>query len=68
MINSYFSKYNIGGVGNILDLRISDLQLTNIKVIPTAFIDRSDNNILEVISQVEMAKEKMVLIPLNVKC
>jgi hypothetical protein len=64
-INSYFGKYTINALDNILSLRLNDLHLKDIKVLKGIFIDQGYNNISNLISQILISKEQTVLVPLN---
>jgi hypothetical protein len=64
-INSYFSKYTLGGLDNILDLRLKNLELKDIKILPGIFIDQEHNNIIELLSKIIHAKVQTTLVPLN---
>lgn len=64
-INSYFSNYTLDGLDNILDLRLKNLELKDIKILPGIFIDQEHNNIIELLSNVIHAKVQTTLVPLN---
>jgi hypothetical protein len=64
-VNSYFGKYTIDGLDNILNLRLTDLKLTNIKTLQGVFIDQTHNNIINLLSQILDSSESKFLIPLN---
>ncbi|CAF2084492.1 unnamed protein product [Rotaria magnacalcarata] len=64
-INSYFGKYTLDGLDNILDLRIKDLKLNSVKTLQGIFIDQELNNIRELLSDIINAKEQTVLVPIN---
>ena len=64
-INSYFGKYTIDGLDNILDLRIKDLKLNDVKTLQGIFIDQEHNNINELLPDIINAKAQTILVPLN---
>ena len=64
-INSYFSKYTLDGLDNILDLRIKDLKLNGVKTLQGIFIDQEHNNINELLTDIINAKAQTILVPLN---
>ena len=64
-IDSYFSKYTLDAFSNILDLRLKNLELNNIKTLPTIFIDQEHNNIVELLFNVVNTKVQTTLVPLN---
>ena len=64
-IYQYFAEYNLDGLSRILNLRISNLQLGNVKVLQGFFVDEIENNIHKLLSEMSNLPEKIVLIPLN---
>lgn len=64
-INSYFGKYTLDGLNNILDLRLKDLKLKDIKILQSIFIDQDYNNISNILTQISLSTEQTILVPLN---
>ena len=64
-INSYFGKYTLEALDNILNLRISDLQLKDLEILQGIFIDQNYNNISDLLIKVSSSKEQKVLVLLN---
>jgi hypothetical protein len=64
-INSYFSKYTLDGLDNILDLRLNDLKLNDIKTLQGIFVDQEHNNIIELLSKIINTKVQTTLVPLD---
>ncbi len=64
-INSYFGKYTIDGFDNILNLRLNDLKLKDIKTLKGIFVDQEHNNITELLSSVVNTKAPTTLVPLS---
>lgn len=64
-ISPFFGKYTLDALNYILILRINDLQLKNIKVLPGVFIDQKINNIPDIFTQALNSTEKIILVPLN---
>ena len=68
-INSYFGKYTLDALSHILHLRINDLQLEDIKILHGIFINKEDNNITDILSQISYSfldsAQKAILVPLN---
>ena len=66
LVNTYFGKYTLDGLCDILKLRINDLDLNkNLKIQSAYFIDKSNNNITEVLSEIITSKETTILVPLS---
>ena len=64
-VDSYFSKYTLDGLSNILKLRLQGLNLQHIKVLEGTFITEDNNNILELLFKVFYSKEETILVPIN---
>jgi hypothetical protein len=68
-ISSYFGKYTLDALDHILDLRLKDLKLNDIKTLKGIFIDQEDNNISKVLAQISHSftnsATKTILAPLN---
>lgn len=64
-INSYFGKYTIDALGHILNLRVSDLQINNIKALKAFFIDQEHNDISELLNKVMDATTPKSLVLMN---
>ena len=68
-ISSYFGKYTLDALDHILDLRLKDLKLNDIKTLQGIFIDQEDNNISRVLAQISHSftnsATKTILAPLN---
>ena len=64
-INSYFGKYTLDGFDNILNLRLNDLKLKDIKTLKGIFVDQEHNNITELLSSVVNTKAQTTLVPLS---
>ena len=66
LVNTYFGKYTLDGLRDILKLRINDLDLNkSLKIQSAYFIDKSNNNITEVSSETITSKETRILVPLS---
>ncbi|MEA0971281.1 hypothetical protein Megvenef_01256 [Candidatus Megaera venefica] len=63
--NQGFYKYTLNAVSYILELRIIDLQLKNMKVLQAIFIDQNYNNISDILTQISTSTEKLTLVPVN---
>ncbi|WPY00076.1 OTT1508 deaminase domain protein (plasmid) [Candidatus Megaera polyxenophila] len=64
-INSYFGKYTLNALDDILTLRINDLQLKDIKILQCVFINQDYNNIPDLLTKISSTKEQKILVPLN---
>lgn len=67
-INSYFGKYTLGAIKSILQLRIKDAGINNVKVATDnySFIDGSNNNISDLFEEMmNMADSSIILAPLS---
>ncbi len=64
-ISSYFGKYTLSAIHDILSLRIKDLDFQNIKTLQGVFIDQNHNNIADILTQIFNSVEKTILVPLN---
>lgn len=66
-IHHYFSKYTLDTIKSILELRIKDAGITNIKVVSNnyLFIDSSNNNIDDLFIELATMDSQVILAPLN---
>ena len=64
-INPSFGEYTLEALDYILDLRLNDLKLNNIKTLQGIYIDQDDNNITDLLAQILSSITKTTLVPLN---
>lgn len=64
-INSYFGKYTLDALDYILHFRINDLQLKDVKILQSIFIEQDYNNISNILAQISTTTEQTTLVPLN---
>jgi hypothetical protein len=64
-VHSYFGKYTLDALDSILNLRIIDLKLKNIKIMQGIFTNQEHNNINEILDGVIDANTQTILVPLN---
>ena len=64
-IHPYFGKYNLPAINEILHLRIGDLQMQHVEIIPAIFVNQVDNNIAQVISAISRSDAEIILVPVN---
>jgi hypothetical protein len=64
-INSYFGKYTLDELDYILHFRINDLQLKDVKILQSIFIEQDYNNISNILAQILTTTEQTTLVPLN---
>ena len=64
-INSFFGKYNLRGLDDILKLRLEEINFENVKILQNTFVHERHNNVLDLIFQILTSSENKILVPIN---
>jgi hypothetical protein len=64
-IDPYFGEYTLSGLSNILELRLSALNLDNFEIILARFFDSADNNLEALFFEISKTTNQTILIPLS---
>jgi Ulp1 protease family, C-terminal catalytic domain len=63
--DSFFTKYTLDGLINILNLRVHNLQKDNIQIVPSTFVDLNNNDITDLFEKLAFIESAVILIPIN---